>query len=182
MLKDGDLWLAPIGESDLPTLYRWINDRELVVLSSPFQPVHYSDHQDWFKGVSARDDTRIFAIRNGPGDRLIGMCQLTGMHPVHRHAELRIRIGDPENREKGYGMRAVRLLLKHAFKDLGLRRVYLYVFETNQRAVRTYAGAGFVEEGILRQDAYVDGVGVDVMIMGMLADEFDGSPVEGKNS
>jgi RimJ/RimL family protein N-acetyltransferase len=53
-----------------------------------------------------------------------------------------------------------------------LYRIYLHVFASNQAAIRTYEKAGFRREGLLRQHAHVDGKYVDVIVMGVLRDEF----------
>jgi RimJ/RimL family protein N-acetyltransferase len=45
VLTGARISLGPVREEDLPHLARWINDRELVLLSSPYRPVHFSDHE-----------------------------------------------------------------------------------------------------------------------------------------
>ena len=101
--------------------------------------------------------------REWPADgRLIGSCQLHGIHPVHRSAELQIRIGEAGERGRGHGTEAVTLLVDFAFRDLNLRRVALHVLATNERALKMYERIGFVREGVLREAAHVDGEYVDV--------------------
>ena len=68
----------------------------------------------------------------------------------------------------GYGTDAIHLLLNFAFKDLNLNRVYLHVFETNERALRFYEKCGFIKEGVLRQAAYIDGHYLNVLVMAIL--------------
>jgi RimJ/RimL family protein N-acetyltransferase len=58
---------------------------------------------------------------------------------------------------KGYGTEAVKLLLKFAFNDLNLNKVYLKVFQNNERAIKCYLKAGFVKEGLLRKESFIDG-------------------------
>jgi RimJ/RimL family protein N-acetyltransferase len=84
---------------------------------------------------------------------------------VHRSAELQIRIGDASARGRGLGSEAVRLLVEFGFRDLNLHRIWLRVFRSNTRALRTYAAAGFVKEGIMRDAAFIDGRFVDVVVM-----------------
>ncbi len=109
----------------------------------------------------------IFGIRLLEGGSLIGTCQLHAIDPIHRTAELQIRIA-PSHHGQGYGTEAVGLLLDHAFKDLNLHRVQLHVFATNARAIRVYEKAGFAREGVLLEAAYIDGKYVDVVVMGVL--------------
>jgi RimJ/RimL family protein N-acetyltransferase len=160
--------LAPIVRADAPTLFAWINDRELVLLSAPYRPVHEPSHRAWLEHAASRTDGVTFAIRLATSRRLIGICQLNGVHPIHRSAELQIRIGDPRWRERGLGTEAVRRLVAFAFEDLNLHRVFLHVFATNARAVRAYRRAGFAVEGTLREAVHVDGRYVDVLVMSIL--------------
>lgn len=173
MLKPQRVKLTPLRADDLPAMFEWINDRELVLRNSGYRLVGEAQHRAWFESVQQRADTVIFAIRLAEDDRLIGSCQLHGISHVHRAAELQIRIGTPALRGKGHGTDAVRLLLDFAFRDLNLRRVYLHVFCDNAAAVRVYEKAGFVREGLLRGAAYVDGKYLDVLVMAILREEYD---------
>jgi RimJ/RimL family protein N-acetyltransferase len=169
MLHDGPVVLAPLRDDDSATLHGWINDRDLVILNGPYRPVSEPEHRSWFDQIRCRADTVIFGIRLADEDRLIGTCQLHGIHGVHRCAELQIRIGSAAQRGQGHGTRAVRLLLRFAFDDLHLHRVFLHVFEANAAAIRSYEKAGMAREGLLRQAAFVDGAFRDVVVMACLA-------------
>jgi RimJ/RimL family protein N-acetyltransferase len=168
VLRGERIILTPLRDEDSRILFEWINEREDVLLSAPYKPVHAADHREWFEGIRGRPDVAIFGIRLLDGDRLIGSCQLHGIDLRARSAELQIRIGDPDARGQGYGSDALGLLLRHGFDDLNLHRIWLRVFASNERAIRAYAGAGFVEEGRLRDAAYVDGEFVDVVVMARL--------------
>jgi RimJ/RimL family protein N-acetyltransferase len=148
--------LTPLRDEDSDRLFTWINDRELVVRSAPFNPVARADHDAWFAAVRAREDTRIFAIRRIDGDQLIGSCQLHSIEPG-RSAELQIRIGVRSQQGKGYGREAVDLLLREAFGPLGLRRVTLHVFASNAPARAVYAKAGFRELPVPPETVEIDG-------------------------
>ncbi|MCL6614902.1 MAG: GNAT family N-acetyltransferase, partial [Firmicutes bacterium] len=93
---------------------------------------------------------RLFAIEDDEG-RLIGDLELDHISWRRREAELRIRIGEKERWNEGYGTDAVRTLLALAFGRMKLRRVYLKVYRFNRRAIRCYEKSGFRKEGILRR-------------------------------
>jgi len=162
--------LGPLLEDDSNTLFDWINDRDLVLYNAPFHPIDSTSHREWFDAIRKRKDVSVFAIRNP--ERLIGTCQLHTIDPIHRSAELQIRIGVEGDRGRGIGTEAVRLLLHHGFHDLNLNRVFLHVFAGNERAIRAYEKVGFKREGILRQAAHIDGRYVDVLVMGVVRDGF----------
>lgn len=167
--------LAALRPEDSELLFQWINDRALVTLSAPFRPIARAEHEAWFDAVRRRPDSKIFGVRLREGDRLVGSCQLNSIHSVHRSAELQIRIGAADARGRGVGAEAVRLLLAHAFVELGLHRVYLHVFATNEPARRLYERVGFRREGVLREAACIDGAWLDVLLMAILRTEFAGA-------
>jgi RimJ/RimL family protein N-acetyltransferase len=159
--------LSPLRSTDSATLFRWINDRELVELNAPFRRVARAQHDKWFSAIRKRKDVAIFAIRLTESDRLIGSCQLHSIDATHRSAELQIRIGEADALGRGYGVEAIRRLVAHGFRKLKLHRVWLRVFVTNRRAVSAYRKAGFRKEGLMRDAALVNGRFVDVVVMGI---------------
>ena len=163
--------LGPLLDSDLRTLFAWINEPEQVHWNSPYKPVSETDHREWFDAIRKRTDVAIFGIRTASEERLIGSCQLRNIDPVHRNAELQIRIGEVGERGQGHGTEAVRQLVRFGFRELNLHRVYLNVFAHNASAIRAYEKAGFRREGVLREAAHIDGRYVDVVVMGILRSE-----------
>jgi RimJ/RimL family protein N-acetyltransferase len=173
VLTGTHITLGPVRTEDLPQLHHWINDRELVALSAPYRPVHFSDHEAWWGSVASDPTVELFAIRLLDEDRLVGTCQLLAIDDRHRAAELQIRIGEPDARGRGLGTEAVGLLLRHAFVDRDLHRVALHVLASNAPAIAAYEKNGFVTEGVLRESAYVDGRREDVVVMAVLRADWE---------
>lgn len=161
--------LRPLEPRDSDVLFRWINDRATVVFNAPFEPVSREDHDRWFEAVRLSRNVRIFAIVEVGTDRLIGSCQLLNISDRHRSAELQIRIGEPDARDRGLGSHAVRKLLEVGFGSLGLHRISLTVRADNPRAIRVYEKCGFQREGLLRDAAWIEGKFVDLVCMAALA-------------
>src|SRR5436190_23146537 len=103
MLTGSLVQLGPLLPDDSPTLFRWINQRDDVLHNAPYRPISPAEHHAWFEAVQKSKDTVLFAVRTRADQKLVGTCQLTGIHPVHRSAELRIRLGDDAARGKGLG-------------------------------------------------------------------------------
>ncbi len=180
MLRGKRIALCPLGKDDFPILFNWINEREQVIFNSPYKPVHQDCHEKWRQKIVESNDTAIFGIRRLDDGSLVGTCQLHGIHPVHRSAELQIRIGETNERGQGFGFEAVSLLLRFAFDDLNLQRVYLHVFKDNLRAVKLYEKTGFKIEGTLRRAAFIGGAHKDILIMGLLEEEYSKQEITAK--
>lgn len=157
--------LKPLGGDDADALFRWINDRDLVELSSPFRPVSWDEHLHWLARVREAGDIAAFGVREPRGDRLVGSCQLVGIDRAAGIAELRIRIADAAERGVGRGSEALKLLTQFGHDTLGLERIWLEVFSTNDRAIRAYERVGFLREGTRRDAAVIDGRPRDVIVM-----------------
>ncbi|KAB0613637.1 hypothetical protein CHL9426_05565 [Campylobacter hyointestinalis subsp. lawsonii] len=156
---------------EINKLYCWINDKELVNLSSSFTPIHFSNHLEWFNNIRQDKSCVLFGIRKICNNELIGSCQLHSINHIYKKAELQIRFG-LDNVSKGYGKEALFLLINYGFNDLNLNKIYLHVFDTNHRAISLYKSLGFTQEGILRDDAYICGKYVDVLVMSILRREW----------
>ncbi|WP_092787741.1 GNAT family N-acetyltransferase [Rhodospira trueperi] len=163
--------LRPVKLEDSDLLFEWINNRDLVVMNAPFRPISETEHKKWFEGISLRKDVSFFMIEDSDSGLAIGSCQLTNIHDIHRSAELQIRIGRFDFQNKGAGSAAVRLLVDHGFHTLKLHRIMLHVFSTNLRAIHVYQKAGFKQEGLLREAAFIEGRWLDVLIFGLLRTE-----------
>lgn len=171
MLRGEKVGLVALRYTDLDQLLPWINDPETVRYNAPFSPVHEPAHKNWFERISQDAARVVFGIRTLDDAALIGVVQLVDIHPVHRCAELVIRIGTEVDRGRGVGSEAVRLATRFAFRDRNLQRVFLRVFTDNRRAVRAYEKAGFEVEGHLKRAAFIDGSWRDEFVMACLSDE-----------
>jgi RimJ/RimL family protein N-acetyltransferase len=113
-----------------------------------------------------------FMLRTLDDDRLIGFVGLFWLNLSQGEAFTGIGIGEKDLWGKGFGTDAMRLILRYAFTELNLRRVSLMVFEYNQRALRSYLKAGFVEEGRMRGVLSREGQRWDSIYMGVLRQEW----------
>jgi [ribosomal protein S5]-alanine N-acetyltransferase len=104
--------------------------------------------------------------------RLLGEIRVDDLNEHDQRARLAVGLFDPAKLGIGLGREAIRLVLTHAFGELGLHRVSLRVVAYNIRAIRCYSACGFVEEGREREAAHVAGEWHDDVIMGLLSQDF----------
>lgn len=169
LINDGVLGLFPFEVDDSQLYRQWVNDEETAALLGRATPVTEAGHESWYKSITGSSSSVVFAVRHLSTDRYLGNVWLHEIHWVHRNAELRILLGAPMEGEKGLGTRACQLLVRFAFNKLGLHKVYLYVSSANPRAKRAFEKAGFVEEGLLREEFFIDGRFLDVHRMAVLS-------------
>jgi len=175
MKSQKELVLREVREEDSETLFKWINNKKLVNFNSHYQPISRKSHDQWFSNIQNREDFIIFSIvllLNKSEETLIGTTSLRNIDLINRKAEFQIRIGDCSELNKGWGSKTIIEILKFAFLNLNLNRVYLDVFETNVRAKKAYEKCGFKLEGIKKKDAFIEGKYVNVFIMAILKENF----------
>jgi UDP-4-amino-4,6-dideoxy-N-acetyl-beta-L-altrosamine N-acetyltransferase len=163
--------IVRLGEflpQDKQLLFRWINDPDVVRFNSAYRPISWAEHCAWWDSLNSTDIKRSFAIRALDDDRIIGTAQLMDIHPVHRRAEVSIRIGEQSDRQRGAGSEALRLLRRYAFDHLNLNRVFMHVWADNLRAIRAYEKAGFHREGVMAEHVFIAGEWKDAVIMAVL--------------
>jgi RimJ/RimL family protein N-acetyltransferase len=151
----------------------WLNDGEVLHYLSMRYPVSRAEEERWLAEGSPNSFAGIrLAIETHNGVH-IGNVGLYPIFPEDAHAELWIIIGDKGHWSQGYGTDAIVTLLRFAFHEMNLNRVYLYTHAENARAIACYRRCGFVEEGRLRQQRFRQGRYWDVIVMGILRDEFE---------
>jgi RimJ/RimL family protein N-acetyltransferase len=168
--------LRELARDDIPLVNRWRQDRDLVDgLGAPARYITEEVDHAWFEDYLRRRgiDVRC-AILAERETEPIGLVSLTGIDAVHRRAEFHLLIGRRDLHGRGLGTAATRQMLRHAFQDLNLHRVFLSVLATNAAAIRVYEKAGFSREGIAREAAYKRGRYDDLVHMAILSREFNG--------
>jgi RimJ/RimL family protein N-acetyltransferase len=162
--------------ANYPLYARWYGDEEVWHLTSwAAEPLHRTAVEKLFEDreKSAMDDS--FAIHREGEEEPLGVISLTNINKANASADLSVIVGDEKDRDKGLGTEAIRVILRYAFEDLGLRRVGLSVFEFNEPAIRAYEKLGFKREGRLREAIQRDGKFYDAILMRILASEWRGS-------
>lgn len=142
VLRGDSVALVEMTEADQPMFRAWLLDPELREQIDNLSLPSPEDQMNWFRRVR-EPDRRFFSLVTLPEATLIGNAGFVEIDGSKNEATLRITIGNPDARGKGYGSEAVLLLLRYAFTVAGWKRVLLRVLSTNARAIRTYEKAGF---------------------------------------
>jgi ribosomal-protein-alanine N-acetyltransferase len=173
------VYLRTLAPGDLERTHRWHNDRALYdTMLGAFRYVSRTAEEEWLQQKLAFSNREVnLAICLATDSTHIGNIYLRDLDWIARHAEVAgLFIGEPEHRGQGYGTAALRLLIRHAFGDLGLLRLYALVLKRNQLIRQLLETCGFATEGTLRRHAYKNGAFEDVLVAGLC---FQDSPSNG---
>jgi RimJ/RimL family protein N-acetyltransferase len=154
---------------NLAAFQRWYADPEIARLARYQQtPMHPAEIDRFFEARVVGPDALAMAVHERATNRLVGTCAFSQLDGENGSALYHITIGESDVWGLGYGTEATRLLLDHAFGTLALHRIALFVFEFNERAIRSYRRCGFVVEGRSRESIWRDGRWWDELAMSML--------------
>jgi RimJ/RimL family protein N-acetyltransferase len=158
--------------SDVPALYRIKNDPGIAAMLVGFTTGYSTaDLEAWVERHRTAPDEALLVIADRE-DRAIGHVGLYRIDHRVQSAEFAIVIGDRSAWGKGLGRACSRRVIEYGFDELNLRRITLEVLETNERAISLYHSLGFVDEGRLRQAYRQQGRWIDLLLMGLLIEEY----------
>ena len=152
----------------------WDNDLEITIPlgDEAYTPYGLAKMQSILKDV-IQHQNHVFDIVELATDALLGRCMLFDIDQINRRATVGIVIGEKAYWGQGFGQEAIRLLLDYGFNLLNLHNIMIGTFAYNKRAIRCYQKLGFQEIGRRRQVRIVGSKKYDVILMDMLADEFE---------
>lgn len=178
MLRSDKVMLRALEREDLELLHGWWTDPEIAYAMGGRRHVSSIEKTEaWFEAELEKaepSEGRTFGIAD-PGGRLLGTVRYGAYDTRDRACDVSLYLGDPGNRNKGYGTSALGVLLDYLFADLGLNRVRLYVHHENAGAIRCYEKVGFVREGICRQMRFFAGRFHDFVLMSVLSGDWKGA-------
>jgi hypothetical protein len=171
--------LGPIDHEKDPEIEsRWTHDASYLRLISldPALPASPSRLKKRYEAIEKEQEEKknlyYFTLRMRSDDRLIGFAELYWIEWSNGTGFVRLGIGDPNDRLKGYGREALALLLRFAFDELNLYRLTAVIPEYNTVALHVFAQVGFCEEVRRRQSVNRDGRRWDLFHLGILRDEW----------
>jgi len=179
LFEGQDIRFGPIDHEKDPEIEsKWTHDSEFMRLMevNPARPMSAAmikkQYEKLEKQVEEKKNLYYFTIRAKADDRLIGKAAVQWIEWTNGNGFLELGIGAAEERGKGYGTQALRLLLRFAFAELNLFRVSAIVPEYNEGAIALLKKFGFVQEVCRRQSLERDGRRWDLLVFGLLNDEW----------
>jgi RimJ/RimL family protein N-acetyltransferase len=170
--------LRSFEEEDVGEEYlRWLNDPEVTrylgIGKTPATPesVRRYLRRFWAPPEQGPATDFIFAILDSASNQHIGNVTLNRIDWTTRVGDTGMLIGRKEFWGKGYAFEAWSLLLAHAFKRLGLRKILAGAVDGHTGSLKVLERLGFRVEGVLRGEFLLNGEYRDVIRMGLFREE-----------
>lgn len=164
--------LRLLEEKDAERMLEWMHDDEI---SKSFRIDTKSATIDTVKKfISDAQDisfSRHYAIVDEQ-DIYMGTISLKKIDTINTNAEYAVVL-HKDSIGKGFGKEATRQILKIAFEELNLHKVYLDCLSTNERALKMYEKAGFKYEGELKEQIFVRNEFCSLKLYGILKQDYE---------
>lgn len=136
--------LKKIKPADKKYFTKWWRDKTLLKLTSGiFHPISDKEITKYFLAIlrSKKDYHFLICLDKKTIGHISLAKKTNGWH------ETQIIIGEKKYWSKGYGVKAIRILINKA-KRIGISKIFLEVRPTNLRAIKAYRKCGFVKSGV----------------------------------
>ena len=160
--------LAPLDSKYLETIREWRNVEEIRSWCRQNDLISDLNQAEWYEKVRKDPSIKMYAVLD-PSSEIVGVCGLTSIDLYNRRAEFSLYIA-PTRQQEGFGRRALKCLVLHGFRNLGLNCIWGETFEGNP-AAKMFEEIGFKKEGTRRQFYFKGGKFIDCHLYSILVSE-----------
>lgn len=153
-LKGNNIHLRTLVISDDELLFIWENNISIWQVSDRNTPLSLEEISQFIKtnhhDLYTEKQLRLMICLNS-NNKPVGCVDLFDFDETYKRAGVGILIGIEENREKGYAMEALELLIKYTFEILNLHQLYCTIHGTNKASINLFKKLKFQITGIKKE-------------------------------
>ena len=170
ILKTENLILTPLSEKELDGNYvNWLNDKEVCKYNSHGERTYTREMAvDFINSVKNDSTKEVYAVYHQKDNIHIGNISLQQIDKRNQSAEIAFLFGEKGYWGKGYASEAAQELLKRAFNELKLHRIYFGTSQYNIGMQKVGEKLGFQKEGTLKDAQFKNGKFNDIVLYGLV--------------
>ena len=170
ILKTENLILTPLSEKELDGNYvNWLNDKEVCKYNSHGERTYTREMAvDFINSVKNDSTKEVYAVYHAQDNIHIGNISLQQIDKKNQSAEIAFLFGEKGYWGKGYASEAAQELLKRAFNELKLHRIYFGTSQYNIGMQKVGEKLGFQKEGTLKDAQFKNGKFNDIVLYGLV--------------
>ncbi|MEM6581673.1 MAG: GNAT family protein [Pseudomonadota bacterium] len=174
-LEGERIYFRGFEREDVQGEYRnWINDGEVTqYIKVGTYPQTDAALIDYCEKELGSSNSVLFAIIEKESGNHIGNSHIYDIDWVTRTALRAVVLGDKSCWGKGYALEVIQLLNRYGFEYLNLNKLISSTCSDNEAIQRLNTKAGYVKEGVGRQEFFRNGRYYDRIYWGMLRSEYD---------
>lgn len=167
--------LRKLEKKDAKWMLEWMHDEEIQQnFRTDMLSRDYADALSFIENAAEKPEEgkNIHYAIVDEKDEYLGTISLKKIDLTAGKAEYAICLRK-KAQGKGIARQATKELLKKAFEEFGLERVYLNVLSDNEKAIHLYEKSGFCCEGEFRRHLFLNGRYKDLKWYGILKEEYE---------
>lgn len=171
-IKGKKVTLCAMEPQDCGLIVEMFNDPEIenLVVGWSF-PLSEFAQRKWLESHYNDQKNLRFVIKDEEG-RSLGVATLVDIDWKNRCATYGIKIAKKEDRGRGIGKDTVMAIMRYAFDELQLHRLETTYFPDNRASQGVFLNCGWKEEGIKRSCVFKGGRYRDLVVCGILAEDY----------
>jgi len=175
LIRYGKIILRAIETEDLPALKNWRNDKELRKHFREYRELNNENQLRWFEKKVVQDNSTIMFAICDKDNRLIGACGLCYINWIQRSADLSLYVGldGLYIDEEGFAEDATKALMKYAFHELGLVKIWTEIYEYDIKKKSLLSKLGFSVDGLLRKQHFYDGTWWNSILLSIIDEDYN---------
>lgn len=158
-LKGEHIYLRALEPEDLEFIHTIENDESVWEISNTITPYSNFLIKQYLK-QSHKDIFEVKQLRlviSSYNNEALGMIDLFDFDFKNSRAGVGILVKNTEDRGKGVGSEALKLLINYSFTHLGLHQLYCNISEENDVSIKLFTKQGFKNIGLKKDWNLVNG-------------------------
>lgn len=169
MSSDKIINLAPIELEDIEVIRMWRNNPNIQKYLREYRLFSKSQKKEWYSNMIKDNRFEMFLIKDNKTSEPVGVCGLTYIDWVNRHADVHLYVGKDETWiDDKYCPKALKMILDYAFGTLNLNKVWAEIYEIDNKKIEFFKNNGFVVDACLREHYYYKGKFYNSYILSLL--------------
>lgn len=169
-MRKTEVRLRDVREDDRERLLDWRNSAEVAAYMYSDHRIGPDEHDHWFD-VVRHDARRRYWIIEANGEP-VGLANLADIDMTHRRCAWAYYLASPAVRGLGVGSFVEFAVIEHVFGELALNKLWCEVLISNESVWRLHELYGFQREALFREHVMKNGHEVDVVGLGLLAQDW----------
>jgi UDP-4-amino-4,6-dideoxy-N-acetyl-beta-L-altrosamine N-acetyltransferase len=162
--------LRPPAEADSPRLLAWRNQPEVARWMYNDHVISADEHARWFAAAMIDPRRRYWIIETDGAP--VGLANLYDIDLANRKTAWAYYLAEPSTRGQGIGAVVEYQVIEQVFGALGLTKLWCEVLADNEAVWKLHESFGFRREALLRQHVVKAGQPMDVVGLGLLAEDW----------
>ena len=157
-IEGSNVYLAPLEVSDAETIAKWLSEETLSRgFNTSFRYISEFYKKNELEKICNNDSNGFFAVIRKQDDKLIGVYNLQMAFNKDRFSTIGGYIGEVNERNKGFGTEALKLVCDFAFNVIGYHTLSVKIFSFNHASIISAEKVEFNKIGELKERCYYNG-------------------------